>query len=183
MKSQMRIATSAVLLFLLFTSMTPRASAGLVTSLTVNTSPEPGGLTLYSYTLSDLASSTLPAVEFTLSVSPTANLGAITGPSGWQITYQAGDSEVDFASPSDATDILPGSQGVFSFTSALTPVSTDYLIIGFDSSTITIDTNQGQIAGPATAVPEPCSLHLLCLALVLPAAAATGRRGYRHLRT
>ncbi len=177
MRSRTTVARLVIMMPLVLISITAQAKAGLITSPSVNTTAEPGGLTLYTYTLSNLDTSTLPAVEFILTVSPDANLGAISGPNGWQITYQAGDSEIDVASPSDATDIQPGSQGIVSFTSVLPPVATDYLIIGFDSSTITIDTNQGAIAGPYTAVPEPRSLPLLALALVLVMAVRAG--GFR----
>ena len=138
------------------------ASAGLATSLAVDVTPEPGDLYRYVYTLATLDSSTIPAVDFSLSVSPAAALGAISGPDGWAITYATGDTLIDFASPSAPTDLLPGSGAQFAFTSPVAPTATDYLVVGVDADQFLIDMNQGRILGPGVpSVPEPAPLILL----------------------
>ena len=77
MRSRTTVARLVIMMPLVLISITAQAKAGLITSPSVNTTAEPGGLTLYTYTLSNLDTSTLPAVEFILTVSPDANLGGI----------------------------------------------------------------------------------------------------------
>jgi hypothetical protein len=147
------------LIFLISTF--PSVRGDFITTLTPSVGPGPGGLTDYQYTLTNQADSTLPAVEFALSVAPGADLTSLTGPAGWVITYNPGDSSVDWSSPSPATDLLPGQSAVFDFSSPLGPVSLDYLIAGLDDTTGTVGTNQGTILSPgASSVPEPSALLL-----------------------
>ena len=124
--------------------------AGFIVSLTVSTTPEPGGVTRYEYTLTNGASSSLPAVELQINVSADADLQSIVGPSGWDVTYGLGSTFIDWTSSSEATDLQPGDIAVFAFTSPLVPTSQQYLILGLDTSTLTSDTSVGQIAGPGT---------------------------------
>ena len=153
MRSRTTVARLVIMMPLVLISITAQAKAGLITSPSVNTTAEPGGLTLYTYTLSNLDTSTLPAVEFILTVSPDANLGI-------SADRMVGRSRIKRATRRSITGhhpmqrtFSPDPREIVSFTSVLPPVATDYLIIGFDSSTITIDTNkEGAIAGPYTAI-------------------------------
>jgi hypothetical protein len=138
------------------------ARGDFITTLIPSVAAKPGGLTDYQYTLTDHGDSTLPAVEFALSVAPDANLVSLNGPVGWNITYTPGDSSVDWSSPSTATDIVPGQTAVFGFSSALGPVPLSYLIVGLDDTTGSLAINQGTIVSAgASSVPEPSTL-LLC---------------------
>jgi len=140
----------------------PPAHAGLITDLLSSVTPQPSGLTLYQYTLTDDPGSTLPVVEFTLSVSTAADISSLAGPSGWQITYNAGDALVDWATFSADTVIQPGDSATFSFLSPLGPSQQDYSVLGLDPASFDVETNQGQTQSPGiTAVPEPSALAML----------------------
>lgn len=137
------------------------ARAGLVADISSSVTPQPGGLNLYQYTITDEPSSSLPAVEFTLTVDASANLTSITGASGWLITYSTSDNIVDWSSPSSSTDLQPGNSAIFSFVSPLGAFQQNYQIVGLTTNPFAIDTKQGQIASPGIAsVPEPGSLVL-----------------------
>ncbi|MEW4569260.1 PEP-CTERM sorting domain-containing protein [Tautonia sp. JC769] len=136
--------------------------AEFLTSLSVETTPWGGDRTLYTYTLENSNASTLNAVQFALEVSPTADLDHLSGPVGWLITYEPGDETIDFLSLAEETDLQPGSTARFSFSSPLGPSLSDYLIVGLDLPSVSVEINQGQVAGPgATAIPEPSTLTLL----------------------
>jgi hypothetical protein len=135
------------------------ARADFITSLGVSTMAVSGGLTEYDYTLADLSTSTVTASFFYLDVDSTANLTALTAPTGWDISYTPGDTAIGFTSPAPSFDIQPGTVGLFSFDSPLTPVIAPYAIAGIDSNSNYIE-NDGVVFTPSI-VPEPSSA-LLC---------------------
>ncbi len=130
------------------------AHAGLITTLEVTTEVVAGGLTEYDYTLSNLSASTINASFLFIAVDTTANLTALSGPTGWDISYATGDVAVGFTSPDASVDILPGSSGVFSFDSPLPPDLASYQVAGIDASGDFL-TNDGVIL--SASVPEPAS--------------------------
>ena len=137
------------------------ARAGFITDVTVSTAPVSGGLTQYDYTVSDASGSTITASFFFLAVDTTANLSAMTAPTGWDISYATGDTVIEFSSSDPSHDITSGSIGLFSVESPLTPVITTDAVAGIDSNFNFVQ-NNGVILGPAVAsVPEPSSA-LLC---------------------
>jgi hypothetical protein len=144
--------------------MAGAARGDFITSLSVTVTPQAGGMFLYSYTLSNSSQSSLAAVALDLDVDTAANLQALSGPAGWGIFYQPGDSLSSWQSPGPQTDLLPGSSQNFSFTSALGPVSKTYSVTGLDELNFFISTNTGHVSGPGVAsvtVPEPATLTLL----------------------
>lgn len=137
----------------------PSAARGdLITSLTVDVTQTGGGPYTYSYSLSVDPNSTLGAAQFFLEVSPTANLGAVSAPSGWAEIYSAGDPDIFFLSLDPSTDVAPGMSGSFSFTSTIGPSPGDDLVRGFGDDG-SVGENSGMILTPAS-VPEPSSLLL-----------------------
>ena len=140
------------------------ARAGLVTSLTVSTTPVAGGLTEYDYTLTNLPSSTVTASFFFVAVDATANLtSAWTRPSDWDISYATGDMAVGFTSPDPSVDIVPGSSGHFSFDSPLLPIQAPYEVAGIDANSNFV-TNSGTVL--SASVPEPASVVLLTVGVL-----------------
>ena len=133
------------------------ARAGLITNVTVATTPVAGGLTQYDYTVSNESSSTITASFFFVAVDTTANLSVMTAPTGWDISYATGDPVIEFSSPNSSLDIIPGTSGQFSFESPLTPLITTDAVAGIDSN-LNFVQNDGFTLGP---VPEP-SCVLLC---------------------
>ena len=95
--------------------------ADLVTSLSVTVTHEANGLYRYDYILSVGAKSTAGASNFNMTVDPAAALifGAASAPSGWDVSYMAGDPAVMFSSPDPTLDIAPGATGKFEFESRL----------------------------------------------------------------
>jgi hypothetical protein len=151
-----------VALLLALASPECTARADFITLLSAIVSDQGGGLYRYEYTLTNDASSTLSAVEFTLQVSAIATLTDVTGPTGWEITYTDGDPLVDFASPAADSDIVPGGAGIFSFSSPLGPSPGGYSILGLNETTIELGLNRGTVDSPiASALPEPSPLFLL----------------------
>ena len=141
-----------LLLFsLLLLTTAGSAQAGLMTTFTVETTSEPGGLTHYGYTLTNLPVSDFPTVDLILGVSTDANLQDITGPSGWTVYYNPGDSTIEWSSPSSATDLAPGNSTTFSFESSLGSGLQDYLITGLTQSPPSVDTNSGRSRSPLAA--------------------------------
>ena len=128
------------------------AHGGFLTTLTVITTPEAGGLTLYSYTLTDQPTSTINAEVFILQVSSQANLQTITGPDTWDLAYNPGDSQVIWSSPDPSTDLLPGSSASFTLESSLPPILQDFQLFGADSSGTVFGSNPG----------NRCPWHRLC---------------------
>jgi hypothetical protein len=144
----------------------PSARAGLITNVAVSTTPVSGGLTEYDYTVSDLSSSTITASFFFVAVDTTANLSAMSAPTGWDISYATGDPVIEFSSPDPSLDIIPGSFGLFSFDSPLAPIITTDAVAGIDSNFNYVQ-NVGSILGPAVAsVPEPSSALLCALGIL-----------------
>jgi hypothetical protein len=144
----------------------PSARADFITDVTVSTTPVSGGLTQYDYTVSDESISTITASFFFVAVDTTANLSAMTAPTGWDISYATGDTVIEFSSPDPSLDIIPGSFGMFSFESPLTPILSTDAVAGIDSNFNFVQ-NVGPILAPAIAsVPEPTSA-LLCALGVL----------------
>jgi hypothetical protein len=142
------------------------ARADLITNVGVSTTPVSGGLTQYDYTVSDESSSTITASFFFVAVDTTANLSAMTAPSGWDISYATGDTVIEFSSPDPSLDIIPSSFGLFSFESPLTPVMTTDAVAGIDSNFNFVQ-NVGTTLGPALAsVPEPSSALLCALGML-----------------
>jgi PEP-CTERM motif len=139
------------------------ARAGLVTSLTVSTTPVAGGLTEYDYTLTNLPSSTVTASFFFVAVATTANLTLLTAPSGWDISYATGDVAVGFTSPDPSVDIVPGSFRLFSFDSPLLPILAAYEVAGIDANSNFV-MNNGTIL--SASVPEPASVVLLTVGVL-----------------
>lgn len=159
-KKSLPVAAAVLACFLCATP----ASAAFLTTLFVEVTPQANGSTRYEYSLTNLSTSTLPAVQFALAVSPDADLRGMTGPEGWFITYQTGGETIDFLSLSEDTDLMPGATARFSFASPIGPSLTDYLVTGVDLSTVRIEISEGQVAGPGVgvnAVPEPSTLALL----------------------
>ena len=137
------------------------ARAGLITDVSVSTTPVSGGLTEYDYTVSNESASTITASFFFVAVDTTANLSAMTAPTGWDISYATGDTVIEFSSPDSSLDIIPGSFGLFSLDSPLTPVISTDAVAGVDANFNFVQ-NDGTILAPALAsVPEPSSA-LLC---------------------
>ncbi len=142
------------------------ARADLITNVGVSTAPVSGGLTQYDYTVSDESSSTITASFFFVAVDTTANLSAMTAPSGWDISYATGDTVIEFSSPDSSLDIIPGSFGLFSFESPLTAVMTADAVAGVDPNFNYVQ-NVGMTLGPALAsVPEPSSALLCALGML-----------------
>jgi len=156
------------------------AKGGFITTLTATTTPEPGGLTLYSYALTTDPASTLNAEGLGISVSADANLINITGPTGWEITYNTGDTLVTWESSDPSTDLLPGQSAIFSFESPLGPAQQSYLATGFDTTGTIFGTYTGNVSGPGvTSVPEPSSLLLSGIG-VLGVLITLARRSWRQ---
>jgi hypothetical protein len=154
------------------------ARADLITDVGVSTAPVSGGLTQYTYTVADESTSTITASFFYVAVDTTADLTTFTAPTGWDISYATGDTVVEFSSPDPSLDIMPGSLGMFSFDSPLTPVMSTDAVAGIDSNFNYFE-NDGQILSPSiSSVPEPSSA-LLCILGAL-GALGFGRRLNRN---
>ena len=119
----------------------------------------------YLYTLSVAPQSTISAYEFALTVDPTANLRSISFPTGWDMSYNAGDSSITWSTADFA--VTPGTSNQFDLVSSLPPVTGAYAVTGFDPDNFQFYPDQGTISvpGPA-AVPEPDSIALLGIGLV-----------------
>ncbi|QEH33731.1 hypothetical protein OJF2_22370 [Aquisphaera giovannonii] len=152
------------------------ARADFLATLDVTTTPEAGGLTLYQYMLSVDPASDQAAVLLLINVDAAAGLTSISGPAGWEIDYNTGDTGVSWLSPGSDTDLLPGQSAVFSFASPLGAGDEDFLTVGDAFGAV-----QGRIAGPSLlTVPEPPSLWLLAGAAAAGFPTMTGRRRARH---
>ncbi len=156
-----RHGLASVAITVLMLGIVPPVRGGLLTSLTVDVAPQPGGLTRYEYTLTNEATSDLSVFQFSLDVALNADLQLLSGPTGWDIIYNPGDSQVIWSSPDSSTDLLPGNGALFDISSAQGPSLHSYLIAGINEAIPDIETNSGWIAGPGvSSVPEPSALML-----------------------
>jgi hypothetical protein len=159
------------------------ARAGLVASVSEVTTPEAGGMSLYTYTVAVGQTSTIAVSEFDLNLTSGstsgvntpvgAPLSSIMMPNGFINLYTLGDPTISFFSTSASTDIAPGTSEIFSFISTSNPtMSEPYQLTSFDGSGGTV---MGFVLGP-TSVPEPSSLVLCGIgALALLGRLAHGR--------
>jgi hypothetical protein len=142
-------------------------------NVTEITTPQAGGTFLYTYTVANPAASTGGVSQFFVTVGPTANLTAITAPTGFDSFYSAGSTVAEFDSFSSATDIAPGSSGVFSFVSAMGPAALPVTARSIDDTSGTFTDVTSASVAP---VPEPSSLVLCGLGAAGLALAARRRR-------
>jgi len=150
-----------------FGSWRSSAHGEFLTSLSVSVSQPADGRFHYLYALTNQAGSDLNAFSFILNVSPDAALESVTGPPGWAITYAVVDPVIAWDSASSATDLSPGTSGLFEFSSRLGPTPRDFIVLGADPSGVSFDANQGVTSAPGIgAVPEPSSI-LLCVLGIL----------------
>ena len=157
---------------LLLASAAP-ARGGFLVNVTSLVTQESPTVFRYDYQVTVPSTSTLNASEFFIDVSPLANLTTIATTTGWDISYSAGDPNVDFSSPSSATDLLPGQTGFFEFRSPVGPGLQAFDVRSLDD----IGTPLGDVAGTALApVPEPSSLALGTLGGILLYALRNRRR-------
>ena len=83
-------------------------------------------------------------------------------PTGWDVTYNVGDTSIIWSAPSDLLAIAPGLSTAYGFTSALPPLSGDYDVTGFDPDQFQFYDNPGSTFVPGiSSVPEPSTLVLL----------------------
>ena len=136
------------------------ALAGFDTDVSTVVTPQTGGTYLYTYTVSDLATSTLGISEFDVAVSTDANLTSINAPTGFLNLYTPGDASISFLSTDPTTDITAGHSEIFSFVSTGPPGLQADLTRTFDDPTGAASSNAGFASSP---VPEPASLALLGL--------------------
>ena len=149
------------------------ARAVFITTVTPTVTPQGGGVFLYSYNVANSPNSTVGVAEFDVDVYTGANLASLTNPVGFLALYTAGDSFVQFLSTDPASDIAPGTSGVFSFTSIYGPALANDLTRGFDPTGAPAQ-NAGRTLAP---VPEPSALVLFGLGLAaLPVVRAYRRR-------
>ncbi len=135
-----------------------------------------GGNFLYSYLVTDLATSTSNISEFDLDVSggqqamgiitPTgAPLSNITMPTGFINLYTLGDPYISFQSTDPSTDIAPGASATFSFTSPDGPATQAYQFVDLNTGNTMGGTTLSPTPLGAAAVPEPGSLLLVALGI------------------
>jgi len=170
----------------LVSAMSTGASADLIISLDATATPAGGGLTRYEYAVTNEATSTLAFIQFQLATSPGANPGMITGPDGWDISFDDVFSVLSWTSFVPATDIFPGHSATFSFVSPLPPGDQEYSAAGFDDATGEGQVLYGITTGPTTttaAVPEPSSLVSLALGVATYGVAFGLRRIFRRDRS
>ncbi len=122
-----------------------------------------GGLYLYTYVVSDAASSTASITEFDVTVKDPNVTGSITAPGNFFTFYSPTDSLLSFTA-FDA-GIAPGTSGTFSFVSSYEPGQVSESIQGFDSSASSPVSLAGMVTGAAT-VPEPSSLVMCALGAI-----------------
>jgi hypothetical protein len=169
MPRHLRLVTLTFGLILLFVFGIVPARAGMIASVSVDITPEAGGMSLYAYTVSVSSQSTSAVSEFDLNItSGTASgintpvgapLSSITMANGFINLYTTGDPTISFLSTDPSTDIMPGTSGMFSFVSTSNPVLQPFLLSTFDGSGNTV---AGSVLAP-TFVPEPSSLALSSL--------------------
>ena len=136
------------------------ASAAFNVSVTASETQLDTNSYLYSYLVSNRASSSVAVSEFDISVNDPFGVTSLTAPGDFFTFYNPGDLSIAFY----ATDagIAPGMSATFSFISSSAPGLVPDLVRGLDSSTFNNVDSPGMVIGAATAVPEPSSL-VLCL--------------------
>ena len=159
----MKLFKTICLAVIILVARSPASVRGdFITDLSVNTTSQPGGLFLYNYTLTNGPTSTLNAEGLSIGVSAAANLQAISGPNGWDVSYDPGSLLVTWESSDLSTDLLPKSSAMFTFESVLAPAQFVYITTGLDESQSISGTNTGRIASAGVAsVPEPSSFSLV----------------------
>ena len=150
------MSLSCVLGTLFILASAAPARATFDTSVTGTAVQQSGGFFLYTYAVTNLATSTTNVAEFDISVLQSANLAAITTPTGFLSLYTAGDSFIQFSSTDAMFDVKPGVTVSFSFTSFLPPVLGPNLVRGFNADG-SLASNTGRTLAP---VPEPASVVL-----------------------
>jgi hypothetical protein len=149
------------------------AAASFIVSVTPSVSPTASGTYLYAYTIANAPGSTLSALDFVMEISPTADLQAISTPTGWVTGYTAGDPFFYMISVDPSTDLAPGASMALSFESPLAPASGSYTLSGFNADFTEFGVATGTTlvpaadATPPTAVPEPGSFVAVAIGLVI----------------
>ena len=152
------------------------AKGDLITTLDVAVSPN-GPAYLYGYTLTNDSASDLNVILVSIDIADSASLTGLSGPTGWDIVYQLGDTTVTWESPDPLFNLLPGNSFQFEFSSILPPDLQDFILLGIDNSATNFAFNTGRIASPSSrAVPEPSSLLALGYGLLFLIAARELRR-------
>lgn len=143
------------------------ARAEFISTLSPNVEHQSDDTYLYTYILSIDSSSSIPATSLAISVSASADLTAIAGPTGWDITYTPGDSSISWSASDFPFALLSGTDASFSFVSALPPAFGDYSVTGINIDDFSIGSNSGSTQSPvAEAVPEPVSLIQLGIGFI-----------------
>ena len=156
MLERLKIAPLALgAMFVLALGAAP-SRADFDTSVSPSFTLEASGSTLYSYTVTNLGTSTSNIGEFDINVSTDAALTSIVNPTGFLALYTTGDSFISFLSTDASFDLKPLASVVFSFESVIGPGIQDDLVRSFDSP---FAQNPGSTIAPRT-VPEPASLAL-----------------------
>jgi hypothetical protein len=143
--------------------------ADFITAVSPQVTSGQGDEYVYSYMVTNLLASTDAFASLNVNVDTGAGVTDITGPVGWLGFFFPTDGLVQWVSTGPATDILPGSVGLFSFISPLPPTSQNYLAIGvFDGGLeFATGTTPGPGLAPPAAVPAPSGIALLSTGLLL----------------
>jgi len=134
------------------------ARGAFLATVTSTVTQESATVFRYDYTVTNLATSTLPLTDFFVDVSTAANLTTITNSLGWDVSYNPGDPDVAFNAPDPSTFLMPGAPAAtFEFRSALGSGLLPDQLRSADPSTVTVTNINGLVL---SAVPEPSSLAL-----------------------
>jgi hypothetical protein len=140
-------------------AVSPASQAGFIDTVSVDIKPTAPGLYDSTYTLAVSPMSTISAYEFALNVDTSSNLQSLVTPTGWDVTYNPGDTSITWST--DNFPVTPGTSDIFGFASALPPVAGTYQTLGFDPDQFQFYPDQGSISVPGVAsTTEPGSLVL-----------------------